>query len=50
MQPPLWQPPGDLSEQEEQPIKWRRKAKLFMFLRQHRHELLNEEFQQEGEP
>src|SRR6266487_4533262 len=47
MQPPLWQPPVDLSQQEEQIVKRIRKAKLFVFLRQHRHELFDEAFQQE---
>jgi hypothetical protein len=47
MQPSLWQPPVELSEQEEQIMKRIRKAKLFVFLRQHRHELLDEAFQQE---
>ena len=47
MQPSLWQPPVELSEQEEQIVKKIRKAKLFVFLRQHRHELLDEVFQQE---
>jgi Transposase DDE domain/Transposase domain (DUF772) len=47
MQPPLWQPPIELSKQEEQIVKRIRKAKLFVFLRQHRHELLDEAFQQE---
>jgi len=46
-QPPLWQPPVELSKQEEQIVKRIRKAKLFVFLRQHRHELLDEAFQQE---
>src|SRR5436309_7877775 len=47
MQPILWQPPVELSEQEEQMVKKIRKAKLFVFLRHHRHELLDEAFQQE---
>src|SRR6266704_2423367 len=47
MQPSLWQPPVELSEQEEQIVKKIRKAKLFVFLRQHRHELLDEAFQEE---
>jgi hypothetical protein len=47
MQPPLWQPPIELSKQEEQIVKRIRKAKLFVFLRQHRHELLDEAFQQD---
>jgi Transposase DDE domain/Transposase domain (DUF772) len=47
MQPSPWQPPVELSEQEEQIVKKIRKAKLFVFLRQHRHELLDEAFQHE---
>src|SRR5436309_4109249 len=47
MQPSPWQPPVELSKQEEQIVKKIRKAKLFVFLRQHRHELLDEGFQQE---
>ena len=47
MQPSHWQPPVELSEQEEQIVKKIRKAKLCVFLRQHRHELLDETFQQE---
>ncbi len=47
MQPPLWKPPVELTKQEEQIVKKIRKAKLFVFLREHRHELFNEAFQQE---
>ncbi len=47
MQPLPWQPPTDLSIQEEQIVKRIRKAKLFVFLRQHRHVLFDETFQQE---
>ena len=47
MQPALWQPPIELSEQEEQIVKRIRKAKLFVFLRKLRRELLDEAFQQE---
>lgn len=47
MQPSYWQPPVELSEQEGQIVKKIRKAKLFVFLRKHRHELLDEAFQQE---
>lgn len=47
MQPSLWQPPVALSEQEEQIVKWIRRAKLFVFLRLHRHEVFDESFQQE---
>src|SRR5258706_11458156 len=47
MKPSLWQPPVELSVQEAHIMKRIRKAKLFVFLRQHRHELLDEAFQQE---
>lgn len=47
MQPVVWKPPVDLSPQEELIVKKIRKAKLFVFLRQHQHELLNEAFQEE---
>src|SRR5579859_4637640 len=47
MQPSTWQPPVELSEQEEHIVKRIRKAKLFVFLRQHRHELLDEALQRE---
>jgi hypothetical protein len=47
MQPETWKPPVELSQQEEQIVKKIRKAKLFVFLRQHRHELLDEPFQEE---
>jgi hypothetical protein len=47
MQPPLWKPPVELSQHEEQIVKKIRKAKLFVFLREQRHELFNEAFQQE---
>ena len=47
MQPGIWKPPVELSEREDQIVKKIRKAKLFLFLRQHRHTLLEEAFQQE---
>ena len=47
MQPELWQPPVELSTQEEQIVKRIRKAKLFVFLRKQRSKLLDETFQQE---
>jgi hypothetical protein len=47
MRPEPWKPPVELSKQEEQIVKKIRKAKLFVFLRQHRHELLNETLQEE---
>lgn len=47
MRPSLWQPPIELSPTEETIIKRIRRAKLFVFLRQHRHELFDEAFQEE---
>jgi transposase len=47
MQPCLWQPPIALSEQENQIVGRIRRAKLFVFLRRHRHDLFDESFQQE---
>lgn len=47
MRPSIWQPSLELSAQEEQIVKRIRKAKLFVFLRQHRHELFDEAFQKE---
>ena len=47
MRPPLWHPPIELSTGEQAIIKRIRRAKLFGFLRQHRHELFAEAFQQE---
>ena len=47
MQPLPWQPPVAFSIQEEQIVQRIRKAKLFVFLRQHRHILFDEPFQEE---
>src|SRR5258708_28960273 len=47
MQPVLWQPPVELSESEEHIVKRIRRAKLFVFLRHYRHELLDEVLQRE---
>ncbi len=47
MQPLRWQPPVALTIQEEQIVKRIRKAKLFVFLRHHRHELFDESFQEQ---
>ncbi len=47
MQPLLWQPPVEFSMQEEQIVRRIRKAKLFVFLRQSRHILFDEPFQEE---
>jgi hypothetical protein len=47
MQPAIWKPPIILSAQEEQIVTKIRKAKLFVFLRHHRHELFDDAFQEE---
>jgi hypothetical protein len=47
MQPFHWHPSVALSAQEEQIVQKIRRAKLFVFLRRHRHELFEESFQQE---
>jgi len=47
MQPSLWQPPIELSQTEQAIVKRIKRAKLFIFLREHRHELFTEAFQQE---
>jgi IS5 family transposase len=47
MRPEVWQPPVEPSPAEQAVIKAVRRAKLFVFLRQHRHELFDEGFQAE---
>jgi Transposase DDE domain/Transposase domain (DUF772) len=47
MRPGMWRPPVELSAAEQQVVRAVRRAKLFVFLRQHRHELFDEEFQTE---
>src|SRR5215470_11531297 len=47
MRPPLWQPSVALSPLEQTIIKRIKRAKLFMFLRQHRHTLFDVAFQDE---
>ena len=47
MRPVMWRPPAEPSAAEQAVIKAVRRAKLFVFLRQHRHELFDEEFQAE---
>jgi transposase len=47
MQPFDWRPPVALSEREEHIVQRIRRAKLFVFLRHHRHELFDRTFQQE---
>src|SRR5438874_1459042 len=47
MRPTYWRPPIELSATEQMIIKRIRRGKLFVFLRQHRHEVFDEAFQQE---
>ena len=47
MQPSLWQPPIALSRTEQTIMKRIKRAKLFIFLREHRHQLFNAAFQEE---
>jgi len=47
MRPGMWSPPVEPSAAEQRVIKAVRRAKLFVFLRQHRHELFTPEFQAE---
>jgi hypothetical protein len=47
VRPVVWWPPVDPSPAEQAVIKAVRRAKLFVFLRQHRHELFDEQFQAE---
>ena len=46
MRPPLWHPLVELSTAEHALIKRIRRAKLFVFLRQHRHTLFSDPFQE----
>src|SRR6267154_2791993 len=47
MRPVLWSPPVEPSPVERTVIRLVRRAKLFVFLREHRHELFDEAFQRE---
>jgi Transposase DDE domain/Transposase domain (DUF772) len=47
MRPRMWRPPVEPSPAEQAVIKAVRRAKLFVFLRQYRHELFDEQFQAE---
>ncbi len=47
MRPPQWHPPIELSNKEKKVVKRIRRAKLFIFRREVRHELFDEEFQTE---
>lgn len=45
MRPTTWHPAVELSETERTIVKQIRRAKPFVWLREHRHELFGEEFQ-----
>jgi hypothetical protein len=47
VRPDVWRPPVEPSAAEQAVLKAVRRAKLFVFLREHRHELFDEEFQAE---
>lgn len=47
MRPRAWRPPIEPSEAEQAVLKRIKKAKLFVFLREHRHEIFGEAFQEE---
>jgi len=47
MRPALWQPPVECSPAEQKIVARIRRAKLFVFLRQYRHEIFDEAFQTE---
>ena len=47
MRPPIWEPPVALSATEQTIVARIKRAKLFIFLRQHRHTLFDAAFQQE---
>src|SRR5215469_15275324 len=47
VRPDVWRPPVEPSAAEQAVIKAVRRAKLFVFLRLHRHELFDEQFQAE---
>src|SRR5215831_1576992 len=45
MRPSTWQPPVETSAAEDKIIKRIKRAKLFLFLRRHRHQIFTPEFQ-----
>ena len=47
MRPPIWSPPVEPASQERALMRLIKRAKLFVFLRQQRHEIFDEEFQEE---
>ena len=47
MRPPIWSPPVEPASQQRALMRLIKRAKLFVFLRQQRHEIFDEEFQEE---
>lgn len=47
MRPQLWRPPMEPSPEEQTVMRLIKRAKLFVFLRNHRHEIFDEQFQEE---
>jgi hypothetical protein len=47
LRPPIWSPPVEPAPQERTVMRLIKRAKLFVFLREHRHEIFDEEFQEE---
>ncbi len=47
MRPESWNPPIELSKKEQKIVKLIKRAKLFVFLREIRHSLFDEAFQEE---
>jgi hypothetical protein len=47
MRPQIWRPPIEPAPEERTVMRLIKRAKLFVFLREHRHEIFDEEFQKE---
>ncbi len=47
MRPGIWHPSVELTSQEQSIVKRIKRAKLFTFLRQYRHQIFDEQFQEE---
>lgn len=47
MRPPIWSPPTEPTPEEKAVMRLIKRAKLFVFLRDQRHEIFDEEFQEE---
>jgi hypothetical protein len=47
VRPPIWHPPIEPAPEEETVMRLIKRAKLFLFLREHRHEIFDEAFQEE---